>query len=126
MTLEPVVQPHATLVDLPSADERRARAKAGEWKERPAATQHFRDDVDLDLVQGAALEEGHLQLPAAEHPDVAVVQPAKFVDQRIDVASDFQWTLRVVDRPRCDDDDTFVLIGPRRELPRYEIIRAAP
>ncbi len=70
-------------------------AQAGRRKERQAAADDLGDDVDLDLVERAALHEGHLQFAAAQHPDIAVVQRAQFPDQRVDVRAGLERAVRV-------------------------------
>src|SRR5690606_12256609 len=66
----------------------------------------------LQFVEGAALHEGHLQLTAAEHPDVPVVERPQLGDQRIDVGARLQRALRLVDGMRGDDDVALPAIGP--------------
>jgi len=82
-------------------------------KQRIAGPDHRGSDEDLDLVEGAALEEGHLQPAAADHPDVSVFERPQFCDQRVDVGARFDRRRRIDDRPGRDDYSALLRIGPR-------------
>ncbi|QTK82684.1 Hypothetical protein AT6N2_L2003 [Agrobacterium tumefaciens] len=120
------MQSHTALVDCRCTYQRRACPITGQRKERLAGAEHFRDHIYFDLIQRAALHEGHLQPPPAEHPDIAVIESTQFLDQRIQVGAHFQRAFRLLDRPRRDDDDTVDVIGPGALLPGNEIIGRPP
>ncbi len=84
------MQAYAAAVKRPGAEENRARLEAGRRKQRHAAADEFGDDVNLDFVQRAAFQKRHLQLAAAEHPYIAVIERAQFRNQRIDVMAGFK------------------------------------
>ncbi|MBB3148535.1 hypothetical protein FHS21_004983 [Phyllobacterium trifolii] len=72
--------------DLKQAQSLPKPRRGEEWS---SAACELRHHIDLDFVQCASLDEGHLQFPSTEDPHIAVAETSQLPDKIIDVAAPF-------------------------------------
>src|SRR5690606_7754102 len=110
--LKAVVEAGAAGAEGGGGEDAEGLSEASRREEGVAAAEELGDHVDLDLVEGAAFYEGHLQLAAAEHPDITVGVAAEFGDEAVDVAAGFERADGIGQGAGGDDDGALLGIGP--------------
>ena len=96
-TVEAIVKTDASSIEGLRTDQLGTGAMAGRREQGATTAQQLGNDVDLDLIERALFQEGHLQLPASHHPDVTIIEGTQLGDESVDVAAHLEFPFRVID-----------------------------